>query len=144
MKYANTQSYSDAQHKRLVGVDQKTFARMVSIVQEAQLLKKKLGRPSKLCIEDQTLMTLSYLREYRTLFHIAADYGVHESNAQRMIVRIEDILIKSRQFSLPKKIPPAMSDVNWDVIVVDVTETPIERPKKNSAGITVEKRNAIR
>ena len=89
-------------------------------------------------------MTLSYLREYRTLFHIAADYGVHESNAQRMIVRIEDILIKSRQFSLPKKIPPAMSDVNWDVIVVDVTETPIERPKKNSAGITVEKRNAIR
>ncbi len=32
--------------------------------------KKKTGRPRKLSLEDQLLMTLEYSREYRTYFHI--------------------------------------------------------------------------
>ena len=141
MKYTQIQSYTDSQFKRLIGVDQTTFAEMVNIVKAAETLKRKSGRPSKLSTEDQILLTFSYLREYRTLFHVAADYGIHESNAQRIVVNIENTLIQSGRFSLPKKLPPSPTETDWDVIVVDVTETPIERPKKNSASTTAARKS---
>jgi hypothetical protein len=37
-------------------------------------------------------MTLEYLREYRTYFHIGQSWGVNESTAYRIIRRIEDTL----------------------------------------------------
>ena len=40
--------------------------------------KKKPGCPCKLIIEDQVLMTLQYLREYRIQYHIGTDWGVTE------------------------------------------------------------------
>ncbi|WP_228041992.1 MULTISPECIES: helix-turn-helix domain-containing protein [unclassified Tychonema] len=43
---------------------------MVKIVKAEKKIQKKLGGPSKLCVEDQILMTLSYLREYPTFFHL--------------------------------------------------------------------------
>ena len=144
MKYSQIQSYTDSQFKRLIGVDQATFTEMVSVVKAAEALKRKSGRPSKLSTEDQILLTFSYLREYRTLFHVAADYGIHESNAQRMVVRIENILIQSGLFSLPKKPQSSTGEVDWDVIVVDVTETPIERPKKSSASTTAARKSVTR
>ena len=42
---------------------------MVSIVKEKEKQKKKSGRPPKSRIEDQILLTLQYLREYRTYYH---------------------------------------------------------------------------
>ncbi|NNH38943.1 transposase family protein [Acinetobacter terrae] len=87
------------------------------------------GRPSSLLLEDQLLMTLSYWREYRTLFHVAMSYGLHESSASRIIQKIENILIKSDKFHLPKKLHHG-EGLDWDVVIVDATEMVIERPKK--------------
>ena len=39
----------------------------------------------KLSIEDLLLAALEYLREYRTYAHIAASYGIAESNIYRGI-----------------------------------------------------------
>ena len=53
---------------------------MVDLVVSAETLRKKLsGRPQKLDYTDQVLMTLEYLREYRTYFHVANDYEISES-----------------------------------------------------------------
>jgi hypothetical protein len=41
---------------------------MVKIVKAEKKIQKKSVRPSKLCVSDQILMTLSYLREYPTFF----------------------------------------------------------------------------
>ncbi len=43
-------------------------------------------------MEDRLLMTLEYLREYRTYAHIAASYGLSESNTYENIRWIEDTL----------------------------------------------------
>jgi hypothetical protein len=91
----------------------------------------KTGRPGKLSIEDQLLMALEYWREYRTYFHIGQSWGVNESTAYRIIRKIEDILISSREFSLFGKKKLSYSNYQIEVVVVDVTESPIERPKKN-------------
>ena len=62
---------------------------------------------------------------------------------ERIIRKIEDMLTKSRAFTLPGKKKLASSNYQLEVIVVDVTESPIERPKKNKKSFTVEKRNSI-
>ncbi|HEY9296440.1 MAG TPA: hypothetical protein VIQ31_08715, partial [Phormidium sp.] len=57
-------------------------------------------------------------------------WGVNESMAYRIIRRIEDILVNKRAFSLPGKKKLSSCDYQVKVVVVDVTESPIERPKK--------------
>lgn len=79
-------------------------------------------------------MTLEYLREYRTYFHIAQTWGVNESTAFRIIRRIEDYLIASEVFSLPGKKKLLEPDLEIQVVVMDVTESQIERPQKNRNG----------
>ncbi len=59
---------------------------MVRIVRAKEKQKKKSGRPPKLRIEDQILLTLQYLREYRTYYHIGIDWKISESNTYRIRV----------------------------------------------------------
>ncbi|WP_445304742.1 helix-turn-helix domain-containing protein [Microcoleus sp. Pol7_A1] len=66
---------------------------MVKIVKAEKILQKKSGRPSKLCVENQILMTLSYLREYPTFFHLGIKWGINESNAYRIVIITEKALI---------------------------------------------------
>lgn len=115
---------------------------MVTVMQQAKQ-QLKPGRPSKLSLEDQVLMTLEYLREYRTYFHIAQTWGVYESTAYRIIRSVEDTLIRSRKFRLPGKKKLLEPEHEIEIVVVDVTESPIERPKKNKSNSTVEKRKDI-
>ena len=59
---------------------------MLDILREADAKKKaKGGRKSKLSIEGQLLMALEYIRQYRTYFHIATNYGISKSVAYKII-----------------------------------------------------------
>lgn len=114
-----------------------TFQKMVEVVSDHLARTRiKTGRPPKLSVEDQVLMTLEYWREYRTFFHLAKSWGLHESSVWRTIRRVEDILTKSKAFTLPGKKKLQLSDHEIELIVVDVAETPIERPKKSKHAIT--------
>lgn len=137
MKFENMKQLSDKQFRRVTGVKRTTFNKMVEIIQIACNEKKKMakgpgGRPPKLSIEHRLLMTLEYLREYRTYAHIAASYGLSESKTFTNICWIENVLVKSGAFSLPGKKALLKSDFEFEVILIDATESPIERPKKNS------------
>jgi len=106
---------------------------MTEILKRAYEAKhKRRGRKPKLCIENMLLATLEYLREYRTYAHIAASYGIDESNIYRAIRWVEDVLIKDGTFSLPGKKALLKSDMEYEIILVDATETPVERPKRGS------------
>ena len=105
---------------------------MVEILQKGYAEKHRCrGRRPKLSIEDLLLATLEYLREYRTYAHIAASYGIAESNIYRGIKRVEDTLIRDGTFSLPGRKAPLKRDTEYEVILVDATESPIERPQKS-------------
>jgi hypothetical protein len=78
------------------------------------------------------LAALEYWREYRTYAHIAASYGIHESNMYRLIKCVEDILIKDGTFSLPGKKALLKSGVEYEVVLIGVTETPVARPKRGN------------
>ena len=89
-------------------------------------------------------MALEYIREYRTYFHVSQSYGVSESTCYETIKWIENTLIKHPDFALPGRKTLLKSDMEYELILIDATETPIERPKKDKGGSTQGKRNAIR
>lgn len=131
MKYEQVKLLSDEQFRRLTGVKRSTFEKMVKILEEANKKKKaKGGRKNKLTIENQLLMGLEYIREYRTYFHVSQSYGISESSCYKAIKWIEDTLIKHPDFALPGRKALLKSDMEYEVILIDATETPIERPKK--------------
>ena len=129
-KYEQVSALSNNQFKRYIGVSRKIFEVMVLLVSQAEKKrKKKAGRTAKLSLEDQLLMSLSYYREYRTFFHLATDYGLSESNCQPTVVKMETLLIKSGYFNLPGK-KLLLSNKEIEMILTDVTETAVQRPKK--------------
>lgn len=145
MKYEKVEQFSEVQFRRITGVKRATFEKMVELVHEKQKEKqKKGGRPNKLSVEDMVLMTLEYLREYRTYLHIAGSYGLSESNVFQCIRWVESILINSKEFKLPGRKVLLKSDNEIEVILIDATESPIERPKKNSVGSIQARKKDIR
>lgn len=123
----------DEVFRRLTGVKKATFKEMLDVLEAAEAKKKAFGgRPSKVPVRGQLLMMLEYWREYRTYLHIAQSRGISESAAYKSIRWCEDTLIKSGQFTLPGKKALRESGRNYEVVLVDVTETPVERPKKSS------------
>lgn len=141
MKYKSISQLDDERFRRLTGVKKKTFEKMVEIITVAHLRKKmRGGRPNTLETPDMLLMTLEYLREYRTYFHIATSYGVSESSAYKTIRWVEDTLIQSGEFSLPGRKALYGTELEYEVVLIDATETPIQRPKKNKENITPAKR----
>lgn len=69
---------------------------------ELKCTQKKPGRPPKLVIEDQVLLTLEYWREYPTQFHMAQRWGLSEPTVWR-ITKVENILKRGADFRLPGK-----------------------------------------
>ena len=130
MHYEKIKNSKAPDFKRLTGVQRETFELMMSTLRQAP---PSFGRPCKLKREDQLLLTLMYWREYRTQFHIAGTYGVSEATVSRTITRIENALMHSGQFRLPGKKALRPAECSFEVILVDATECPIERPQKTAS-----------
>jgi hypothetical protein len=143
MDKTSLERLSDVQFRRLTGLKRPVFVEMVRVLHASQR-RRKGGNRRQLSLEACLLMTLEYWREYRTQFHIAHSYGVDEATVNRTIRWVEDTLIKSGKFSLPGKKALRTADVEYSVVLVDATETPIERPKKNSDASTPARKNATR
>lgn len=140
MRYETVKQLKDTDFKRLTGVQRETFEFMLSVVEEGI---RDFGRPPKLSRADQLLMTLMYWREYRTEFHIAQSYELDESTVSRTIQKIEDVLVQSGKFHLPGKKALQTSDTVFEVVLVDASEQPVERPKKAKKSILAAKNDAI-
>jgi hypothetical protein len=128
MKFENLKKLSGKQFRRVTGVKQKTFEVMVGILEKAHKEKHaRGGRPNNLTVPNMLLMALEYLREYRTY----ASYGLAESSAFDTIRWVENTLIKSGVFRLAGTKSLSQNPA-IETVLIDVTESPIERPKKTT------------
>ena len=143
MTYEQLKDLKPGDFKRACGVSPQTFEHMLQVLREHEQRKSKPGRPPKHSLADQLLMTLQYWREYRTYFHIGLSWGLDESVVCRTVQKIENLLIKSKAFHVPGKKKLRAGGTPLEVIVVDVMESSVERPQKNSGPTIVERRNAI-
>jgi Helix-turn-helix of DDE superfamily endonuclease len=134
MRFESVKELRGEAFRRLTGVHKGTFEAMAAVLFTAKCKQKAAGgKPNTLGIEDQLLMMLEYWREYRTYFHIGQSYGLSESAAYRNIKWCENTLAKSKAFRLPGRKAVATGERAFDIVLIDATETPIERPKKTKA-----------
>ena len=139
MSFEQVRSLSPELFKRYCGVKPDTFARICEFARaELRRAQRKPGRPCKLSVEDQVLLTLEYWREYPTQFHLAQRWRLSEAAVSRTIVKIENLLKNCRELKPPGKKRLQASENRFEFVIVDATETEIERPKKNNADITAE------
>jgi hypothetical protein len=138
------ESLNDIEFKRIFGVKRETYGKMSHILEnEFVRLHKTGGCMPKLSIQDKLDITLQYLREYRTMEHIGVDWGVRKSTISDTIKWVENTLIKDGTFKLPgKKVVRAVEN-EIEYVIVDVTESPIERPQKNNGNTTPARKSGI-
>lgn len=131
-KYEEAEKLSEEKFKRLIGVKKETYEEMRKILAVA-LAKKhsRGGRKPKLSVENMLFLALEYWRQYITFAELGFNYRVAESTAHDITVWVEEVLIKSGRFGLPGK-KALIEDERIEIVLVDVTESPIERPKKNN------------
>jgi hypothetical protein len=136
---------NDAEFKQLFGVKKEIFREMLAVVAVARQERLRTGgRRPKLSAGDQLFLTLQYWREYRTMEHLAYDFEVAKSTVSDTIIMVENVLVQDGTFRLPGK-KALLSPENADrKLAVDVTESPIERPKKNKKTGTLGRKNDIR
>ena len=144
MRYPDVSRLSNSKFKRMVGVTKQTFDLMLTILLNAYDENHEFGgSPSKLSLEEKLLIALSYWREYRTYAHIGMTYGYSESQVCRIVHWCENVLIKSGKFTVGGK--KELLSMNTEVLIlIDATESPIQRPKKNKVSIILAKRKDTR
>lgn len=62
---------------------------MLEALQAAEHRKRKSGRPPKVSLANQLLLTLLYHYDYRTQLQLGVDSGLGESAVCRLIQRVE-------------------------------------------------------
>ena len=62
----------------------------------------------------------------------------------RLVKWTEGILIKDGTFSLPGKKALVKSDTEYELVLTDVTETPVERPKRGKNFTIPERKSGTR
>lgn len=130
-KYEKSKNLSAKNFKRLIGVKRKTFETMAGELRTAYEKKHEHGgRTPKLTMENQLMLALEYWRQYTTFAELGFNYGVAESTAHDITVWVENVLIKCGRFNLPGK-KALLEDSNLQIVLLDVMESPIERPKKS-------------
>ena len=125
---------SNAVFKRLFGVKKETFEKMLSILQKKYAQNHKFGgRPPKLSVKDKLMITLKYLHEYWTMEHIGHDYMTMVSAKVLFAKAYNGWKTGSKKILLsnyPAKrcLKKPLGTIEY--VVVDVTESPIQRPKE--------------
>jgi len=119
--------------RRIIGVKKNTFKYLLMLLElKPKKSGKKLGRKPNLTSNKQLMLTLQYWSNYMTLLEVGFMFGVSEASACRIVKRIEDKLAKSGVCKLRGK--KSLLTTDEDQIIIDVTECPIERPKRKKLG----------
>ena len=145
MKNQSYLNLKPSQFQRRFGIKIQTLKAIVNALEnfKSENQKDRRGRRTILTLEEQVLVALEYWREYRTYFHIGTSWGVSESTICRIVTDIESTLMKTGKFRIPGK-KALLKDSDYpEFVVMDVTETAIERPKKNRKYITQARKNVI-
>ena len=115
--------------------------------QKIRIIKAGSGRPPKLRIADQILLTLVYLHHLPTFQILGVQFGIGESTANYIFHRWVKILRELLPASLLEQVKKNDSDLAWVLeilkefeLIVDSYEQPLQRPtdyqeqKKNYSG----------
>jgi hypothetical protein len=128
-KYEKLQKLIDSDFKLITGVTRELFEKMLEILRHKYKITHAKGGRKGVPVELKLTIALEYWREYRGMRHMALDYDIPKSTLCDCITWVEDVLNESEEFKLKElkeQFKPGQSDIK--IVLIDVTEQPIERP----------------
>ena len=143
--YEKIQKLGDKEFKRITGVTRELFEKMLARLKEQYRKDHMGGGAPGQPVELRLTLALEYWREYRTYEHMSNDHQLPKSTINEMVLWVEYALEQDAEFKLKElkeRFKPGESDI--EVVVVDVAEQPIERPKTEQEKSYSGKKNATR
>ena len=117
--------------RNLIGINIENFDLILSKVTKAwdrNVIKqyKRPGRNYKLSLTDMLIMMLIYYRSYTSQLQIGLIFGLDESRVCRIIKLLEPLIAKIVAINKDR----TLSYDEVKAIIIDVTEQPVERPRR--------------
>jgi len=129
--YEKIQKLGEKEFKRITGVTRELFEKMLARLKEQYAQDHIGGGARGQPVELRLTLALEYWREYRTFEHMSNDHQLPKSTINEMVLWVEYALEQDAEFALAdlkeRFKPGEESDI--EIIIVDVEEQPIERPK---------------
>lgn len=129
--YEKLEKLKDKEFKLITGVTREVFKKMLEALQRKNAEEHLQGGQPGLPVELRLTLALEYWREYRSFRHMANDHQLGKSIINRAVLWVEDVLIESDEFKLKdlkERFKPG-EESEIKVVLIDVEEQPIERPK---------------
>lgn len=135
MRWSTMRRLPSCEFRRVTGVKPTTFEKLVELLRPKWSQRRRGGGPKpRLNLEDQLLLTLSYWRNYGTYLETGTKFGVSETAAFNICRWVEENLKTEKTLHLPGKKKLLSGKEKYEIVVFDVTECPIERPKRGKKG----------
>jgi len=143
--YEKIEKLKDSEFKLITGVTREVFYAMNEVLKKKHIEEHLRGGQHGLPVELRLTLALEYWREYRSFRHMANDHQIGKSTINEAVLWVEDVLSESDEFKLEdlKERFKPNSENKIEVILIDVEEQPIERPKYNQKESYSGKKNNI-
>ena len=131
--YEKIEKLKDSEFKLITGVTREVFNAMLEVIRNKHKEEHLQGGQPGLPVELRLTLALEYWREYRSFRHMANDHQIPKSTINEVVLWVENVLSESDEFKLKdlkERFKPS-SESTIEVILIDVEEQPIERPKYN-------------
>ncbi len=131
-RFEEIHTLSPEEFKRTTGISEESFRyllnqlRALLTCEREKAPMKRRGKKSAHSLKDKLLLTLYYLRHYVTFSTLGQIFGICESYSNKIYHRISEILVKVFHVDSRKR----LMNTDLEAILIDVSEQPIERPKK--------------
>jgi hypothetical protein len=131
--YEKIEKLREKDFKLITGVTRKVFNEMLEVLRRRYAEEHSRGGRPGLPVELRLTLALEYWREYRSFRHMANDHQISKSKINEAVLWVENVLSESADFKLTElkeRFKPG-EESEIEVILIDVEEQPIERPKYN-------------
>jgi hypothetical protein len=129
--YEEIEKLADKDFKLITGVTREVFDTMLEVLKSKYAEDHAQGGQPGLPVELRLTFALEYWREYRSFRHMANDHQIAKSIINKAVIWVEDALSESPDFKLKdlkERFKPGDEEA-IKIVVIDVEEQPIERPK---------------
>ena len=136
---------NDKDFKLITGVTREVFHKMQEVLRRKYAEEHLQGGQPGISVELRLTLALEYWREYRSFRHMANDHQISKSAINDAVIWVENVLIESDEFKLKdlKERFKLGEESEIKIVLIDVEEQPIERPKYKQEDSYSGKKNDI-
>jgi len=144
--YEKIVKLTDNDFKLITGVTREVFDTMLEVLKRKYSEEHTQGGQPGMPVELRLTLALEYWREYRSFRHMANDHQIAKTIISRAVLWVEDVLGESSEFKLrelKERFKPSEEEL-IRIVLIDVEEQPIERPKYKQESSYSGKKNSTR